>query len=141
LASERCSRCAMARVGLVGLAIIGTAFARNLRGDGDEVAGFDILPDRVAILESIGRHGCHSVCEVAERSDVVFTAIATPGALATIAEGPEGLIHAGHRDFVVADVSTLALVVEIRTPCRRCVRSWKGSDTPSTRSAVSALVP
>jgi len=99
----------MARVGLIGLGIIGSAFARNLLEDGDQVLGFDIIPERMAALAAMGGSSASSPREVADRSDVIMTAVASLGALATIAGGPEGLIRSGRRGFVVADVSTLPI--------------------------------
>jgi putative dehydrogenase len=99
----------VARIGLVGLGIIGTAFARNLLKDGDQVVGFDIIPERVEALAALGGRGASSPGEVADQSDVILTAVASLGALSAIAGGSGGLIECSRRGFVVADASTLPI--------------------------------
>jgi 3-hydroxyisobutyrate dehydrogenase-like beta-hydroxyacid dehydrogenase len=99
----------MASVGLIGLGIIGTAFARHLLADGDQVVGFDILPERRAALAGMGGIAAASPREVADQTEVILTAVASLGALESIASGPEGLIRSGRRGFVVAEVSTLPI--------------------------------
>jgi len=91
------------------LGIIGTAVARLLLEDGDEVTGFDIDSGRGAVLTSLGGVAVKSPREVADRSDLVFTAVASLGALPVIATGPEGLASSTHRGFVLVDFSTLPL--------------------------------
>jgi putative dehydrogenase len=99
----------MARVGIIGLGIIGTAFARNLLDDRDEVVGFDIVAERVDVLRGLGGVGVSSPREVADQSDIILTAVASLGALEAIAQGPGGLVESARRGFVVADASTLPI--------------------------------
>ena len=99
----------MAMVGLIGLGIIGTAFAHNLLEDGDMVVGCDIDTARVQVLAAMGGQGVRTPREVAENTDCVLTAVASTGALELIATGPDGLVRSARRDFVVVDVSTLAI--------------------------------
>ncbi len=47
--------------------------------------------------------------ETADRSDVVFTAVASLGALSAIATGPDGLASSMRRGFTLVDFSTLPL--------------------------------
>jgi len=99
----------MKTIGLVGLGIIGTAFTRNLIEDGFSVVGYDIDPDRVEILKTAGGLAAASAADAADRSDLVITAVASPGALPAIAGGRQGLTESGRDGLVVVDVSTLPL--------------------------------
>jgi len=99
----------MARVGLIGLGIVGTAFARNLLEDGDVVYGYDRDATRSAALSALGGTPVSSPKEVAEHSDLILSAVATHGALRDIATGPNGLVFANRRGFILVDVSTLPL--------------------------------
>jgi 3-hydroxyisobutyrate dehydrogenase-like beta-hydroxyacid dehydrogenase len=55
-------------VGLVGVGLMGMAFAHRLRGAGLPVVGFDVDPARLAQLAAIGGEGATSVGEVARRA-------------------------------------------------------------------------
>ncbi|MFH1331577.1 MAG: NAD(P)-dependent oxidoreductase [Actinomycetota bacterium] len=99
----------MARIGIVGLGIIGTAVARHLLEDGDEVVGFDIDTGRGEVLTSLGGVAVASPRETADRSDLIFTAVASLGALSVIATGPDGLASSTRRGFALVDFSTLPL--------------------------------
>ena len=46
------------RVGLIGLGIMGMAYATNLRRAGATVLGFDPVAEARAALDSLGGQGC-----------------------------------------------------------------------------------
>ncbi len=95
-------------VGVVGLGIMGGAYARNLLSKGFEVVGYDVDAHRRQPLEALGLKGATSPCDVARQCDCVVTSLPTPAAFHAVMTGPNGLVEAG-RDVVVADTSTLAL--------------------------------
>ena len=95
-------------VGIVGLGIMGGAYARNLLSKGFEVVGYDVDADRRLALEALGLQPATSPCDVARQCDCVVTSLPTPAAFHAVMTGPNGLVEAG-RDVVVADTSTLAL--------------------------------
>src|ERR1700674_1834783 len=55
-------------VGLVGVGLMGMAFAHRLTGAGLPVVGFDVDPARRSQLAAIGGHGADSIGDVARRS-------------------------------------------------------------------------
>lgn len=95
-------------VGIVGLGIMGGAYARNLLSKGFEVVGYDVDADRRQALEALGLQPATSPCDVARQCGCVVTSLPTPAAFHAVMTGPNGLVEAG-RDVVVADTSTLAL--------------------------------
>jgi 3-hydroxyisobutyrate dehydrogenase-like beta-hydroxyacid dehydrogenase len=76
-------------VGLVGVGLMGTAFAHRLRGAGLPVVGFDVDPARLDGLAAIGGERVTSIAEVTRRCAtilvVVFSAEQAEGALDEIA--------------------------------------------------------
>ena len=95
-------------VGVVGLGIMGAAYARNLMSKGFAVMGFDVDPTRLQALVSAGLQPATSPVDVARQCDVVVTSLPTPEAFHAVMTGPSGLVEA-KRPVVVADTSTLAL--------------------------------
>jgi 3-hydroxyisobutyrate dehydrogenase-like beta-hydroxyacid dehydrogenase len=95
-------------VGIVGLGIMGGAYARNLLAKGFDVVGFDVNADRRQALQALGLKPATSPVDVARQCDGIVTSLPSPAAFHAVMTGPAGLVEAG-RDVVVADTSTLAL--------------------------------
>jgi 3-hydroxyisobutyrate dehydrogenase-like beta-hydroxyacid dehydrogenase len=95
-------------VGIVGLGIMGGAYARNLLAKGFDVVGFDVNADRRQALQALGLKHATSPVDVARQCDGIVTSLPSPAAFHAVMTGPAGLVEAG-RDVVVADTSTLAL--------------------------------
>ena len=62
-------------VGLVGVGLMGTAFAHRLRGAGLPVLGFDLDPARLAALAAIGGEKAASIAEVARRCAIILVVV------------------------------------------------------------------
>lgn len=65
-------RAMTARIGIVGMGVLGSAMAGHLAVAGWEVRGYDVVPHRTDRLGEIGGIPCESAIEVAAGSDVVF---------------------------------------------------------------------
>jgi 3-hydroxyisobutyrate dehydrogenase-like beta-hydroxyacid dehydrogenase len=95
-------------VGIVGLGIMGGAYARHLLNKGFDVVGYDVDPTRGQALEALGLKQATSPRDVAQQCDCVVTSLPSPKAFHAVMTGPNGLVEAG-RAVIVADTSTLAL--------------------------------
>ncbi|MFN5997060.1 MAG: NAD(P)-dependent oxidoreductase [Paracoccaceae bacterium] len=75
------------QVGIIGLGIMGMAYAANLRKAGATVAGFDPVAGARSALADLGGKPCLSCAEVARTADVILLALPSVAALeAAIAE-------------------------------------------------------
>lgn len=97
---------ALPRVGLIGLGIMGMAYAGNLRRAGAEVVGTDPVATARLALEALGGRGVATSAEVAHGADVVLMALPSAKALAGVVE--EMLPHL-HEGQVLAEMGTLPL--------------------------------
>jgi 3-hydroxyisobutyrate dehydrogenase-like beta-hydroxyacid dehydrogenase len=70
-------------VGIVGLGIMGGAFAHNLVAAGRRVIGYDIAPARRRAMARAGVEIAADAAEVARRAATVITSLPSPEALAT----------------------------------------------------------
>jgi putative dehydrogenase len=100
-------------VGVVGLGIMGMAYARNLLAAGHPVVGHDVASEPMSSLADLGGTPVHSNAEVARSSDVVLVALSELGALSEAVAGAEGLVAGAHPGLVVVEMGTFPLDVKM----------------------------
>jgi 3-hydroxyisobutyrate dehydrogenase-like beta-hydroxyacid dehydrogenase len=93
------------RIGVIGLGNIGGAITANLIEDGHEVFIFDTDKGRCEPLAGAGATQVSGPAEVAQRSDVTFTSLPSPGVMREVAEE---WLDAATPDSVLIDLSTNA---------------------------------
>lgn len=95
--------------GVIGLGIMGSAFAGHLANAGVRTLCYDTLPSNVDALIAQGGYGCSSARAVAAEADVVITSLPHTKALEEALFGKEGIVGAGRRGLLIVETSTLAL--------------------------------
>src|SRR5271156_5463723 len=93
-------------VGIIGLGIMGGAFARNLLAAGWGVVGYDVAPDRRRALARLGGEAAADAAAVARKTKTIITSLPTPKALAATAAA---IAKAGVPRRVVVEMSTFTL--------------------------------
>ena len=99
----------MTRVAVVGLGRMGSAMARALAAAG----GVDLVlhnrtPERAEALASeLGARACPTPREAAAAVDVAITMLADGPAVASVWDGPAGLLAGAHQGAVLVDMSTV----------------------------------
>jgi 3-hydroxyisobutyrate dehydrogenase-like beta-hydroxyacid dehydrogenase len=93
-------------IGVIGLGIMGGAFARHLAAAGWRVIGYDIDPARIAEARAAGVEIAHSAEAVAETASDIITSLPTPQ---TALDTAEIIARTGAAGRTVAETSTLAL--------------------------------
>lgn len=94
------------RVGIIGLGIMGGAFARNLIADGWIVAGVDTDPARRKEMTKAGVAVSDSVKELIAEAPIVITSLPSPKALHAVVQA---IAEAKARPLIVVEASTFAL--------------------------------
>jgi len=94
------------RVGLVGLGIMGSAYAVNLLKHGFVVFGFDIVAPACERLAKAGGQPLESAAAVAAAADCLLLALPSPGALRAVVREIAPSLRKG---MVVCEMSTFAL--------------------------------
>jgi 3-hydroxyisobutyrate dehydrogenase-like beta-hydroxyacid dehydrogenase len=93
-------------VGIVGMGIMGGAFARNLVDSGRRVIGYDLDPKARRAMARTGVVVTESVAEVARNASVIITSLPQPDALhATVA----AIAATKSRPRIVVEASTFTL--------------------------------
>src|SRR2546430_16985616 len=91
-------------VGLVGIGLLGQAFAHRLLDAGFEVVGFDVDPAKNAKLAELGGRPASSVADLARRCDPIGLAGFSPDQVGTVIEG-ELLPRLGDRPGKMAQLA------------------------------------
>jgi 3-hydroxyisobutyrate dehydrogenase len=94
------------RIGIIGLGIMGGAFARNLASSGWSIIGYDTEPQRNAEAKAAGVEIAHSAEALAEAAADIVTSLPTARAVLDTAET---IARAGVEGRTVVEASTLAL--------------------------------
>ena len=98
----------MARIGYVGLGVMGGGVARRLLEAGHEVTGHNRTRSKAEPLIADGMAFADTPREAAEGSDVVFSMVTNTQALAAITHGPDGILAGLGPGKVYIDMSTVS---------------------------------
>jgi len=130
----------MAKLGFLGLGIMGLPMARNLMKSGNQVALWSHSRQKSERLAAEGNNATAygSPKEVAANADFIFYCVGDSAMSRHVAIGRDGLIEGAKPDSVVADFSTIAPSVsrEIHTAFQ--AKGLRFLDAPCTGSTPGA---
>ncbi len=98
----------MARVGFVGLGIMGDPMCRNLMAAGHDVTVYNRSREKMEPLLAAGAKGAASVAELVERCEVAITMLSDPAAVREVAGGQSGILFALSPGKTYIDMSTVS---------------------------------
>jgi L-threonate 2-dehydrogenase len=124
-------------VGIIGLGIMGGAFAQNLIGAGWRVIGYDIDPARRRALARLGVEIAEDAGDVARNSKTIITSLPSPKALAaTVAT----IVKAKVPRRVIVEASTFTLEDKIRAEAALRKAGHVMLDCPMSGTGAQAKV-
>ena len=97
----------MAKIGYIGLGIMGAAMTRNLMKAGHELVVHNRSQGIVEQLVSEGATRAHSPREVAEQVEFVFTNLPDSPDVEKVVLGENGIIEGAHEGLIFVDNSTI----------------------------------
>jgi 3-hydroxyisobutyrate dehydrogenase-like beta-hydroxyacid dehydrogenase len=98
----------MAKLGFVGLGVMGGELVNRLLGKGHTVTGYNRTREKADWLIKKGMKWAGSPREVAAASDVIFSMVTNSAALQAIVEGPDGILAGLAPGKLFADISTVS---------------------------------
>lgn len=129
-----------ARVGFVGLGVMGSGQASNLtRKSGLPVRVYDMTPDAVARLVAEGAEAGGSVADVVETSDVVFLSLPGGAQVEEVVLGADGVLSAARPGTVIVDLSTIPVDVARRVGAQVSEGGCWFVDAPVARTRQAAI--
>ncbi len=99
----------MAKLGFLGLGLMGYPMARNLLRAGHKVALWSNTLDKARKLAAEEKgQAFDTPCQVAENADYIFLCLGNTAMVRQVILGPDGVIEGARRGTVVADASTIS---------------------------------
>ena len=128
----------MSTIGIVGLGLLGHAIASRLIKAGHTVIGFDVLPDRVSAVTTMGVKPASSVAAVAQSAEAVCTLLPSLATAEAVILGADGILAGARRDLAVIQMSTISPTLTERLAREVTVRGLGFLDCPV--SGTSSMV-
>ena len=129
----------MAKLGFLGLGLMGYPMARNLLRAGHQVALWSNTADKARRLaaEEKGQF-CETPQQVAENGDCTFLCVGSTEMSREVILGTNGIIHGARRGTVVADASTISPSASREIGRALNIRGVEFLDAPCTGSTPGA---
>src|SRR5579872_69491 len=125
-------------VGVIGLGIMGGAFAEHLIAAGVRTIGYDVLQERSGEFTQRGGHHRASPRAVAAETDLVITSLPSVKALDEVLFGTDGLIHEARPRLLVVETSTLPLDAKERARAKLAEAGIGILDAPVSGTGAQA---
>jgi 4-hydroxybutyrate dehydrogenase/sulfolactaldehyde 3-reductase len=97
----------MELIGFIGLGNMGRGMASNLCRKGAQVVVYDIVPDAVSALTTLGAKQAASVADVAKQADIIFTMLPDSRAVDAVVAGADGILDHMTSGGAIVDMSTV----------------------------------
>ena len=126
-------------LGFIGLGVMGEPMCRNLRTrSGAKVLAYDLAPEPLQRLESVGVEAASSVAAVAGTSDVVFLSLPSGKELAALTREDNGLLANVQSGQVVVDLGTSPVKLTRELAAQFGERDVDYLDAPVARTRQAA---
>ena len=96
-----------ARIGFIGLGVMGSRMAATLARAGHSLVVHDVDPVKAGALAAAGAAACASPREVAQQSEIVFSSLPLPATVRSVYLGPDGVLEGVRPGMVLVDMSTV----------------------------------
>ncbi len=109
----------MAKIGFIGLGIMGKPMAKNLVKAGYDLVVYDIAAAAVKELGETGAQAAASVAEVAQAAGIIFTMLPNSPHVKEVVLGAGGILENAKEGTIIVDMSSISPVVsrEIAAAC------------------------
>lgn len=126
-----------ARIGFVGLGIMGQSMAGHLLAAGHPLNVYNRSPDKAAALIEKGARWCATPGEVAAASDVIITIVGYPADVEQVWLGADGILP-NARNALVIDMTTSSPALAKRLAQEAARRGCRALDAPVSGGDVGA---
>jgi 3-hydroxyisobutyrate dehydrogenase-like beta-hydroxyacid dehydrogenase len=126
----------VAKLGFLGLGIMGGPMARHLVSAGHTVSVWSHSQNKAR--ELTGAAFCATPAEVAENSECVFLCVGNTAMSREVILGEKGLVKGAKRGFVIADCSTVSPLESARIGAELEAQGIEFLDAPCTGSKAGA---
>ena len=128
----------MAKLGFIGLGIMGKPMAGHLVKAGHEVSVFDLNPAPIQELSSKGASACKSSKEVAQKADIIFIMVQDTPDVEAVLFGKDGLVEGLKPNSIVVDMSSISPIATKEFAKKLAGMKVKMLDAPVSGGQVGA---
>ena len=128
----------MAKLGFIGLGIMGKPMAGQFLKAGHEVSAYDLNPAAVQELVSKGALACRSSREVAQKSEIIFIIVQDTPDVEAVLYGREGLAEGLKAGSIVVDMSSISPIATKEFAKKLGAMKVKMLDAPVSGGQVGA---
>lgn len=125
-------------IGVIGLGIMGGAFAGHFAAAGVSTYGYDVIAERVRELEPSGMKPGSSPGAIAAQADIVITSLPSVKAFEAALFAKDGLIAGAHDGLVVVETSTFPLEAKESARARLLEKGIAMLDAPVSGTGPQA---
>jgi 3-hydroxyisobutyrate dehydrogenase-like beta-hydroxyacid dehydrogenase len=128
----------MAKLGFLGLGIMGGPMAQHLIKAGHEVALWSYSAEKAEKLAGNGAVACKTPTEVAKQSEVVFLCVGDTKMSREVILGKDGLVNGAQKGLVIVDCSTVSPSESRKVSAELKEKGIEFLDAPCTGSRSGA---
>lgn len=128
-----------ARVGFIGMGIMGRPMALNLLKAGFDVTVFNRTPGRAEAVVKAGAKEAASPREVAQASEFIITCVTGPEDVKEVVLGPNGVIEGASPGSVVIDMSTISPEATLEIAEALAAKNIHMLDAPVSGGDIGAI--
>jgi 3-hydroxyisobutyrate dehydrogenase-like beta-hydroxyacid dehydrogenase len=129
----------VAKLGFLGLGIMGGPMARHLVMGGHDVAVWSHNQSKAKqFADSVGASFCATPTEVAQNSECAFLCVGNTAMSREVILGEQGLVKGAKKGFVIADCSTVSPLESSRIAAELEALGMEFLDAPCTGSKAGA---
>jgi 3-hydroxyisobutyrate dehydrogenase-like beta-hydroxyacid dehydrogenase len=127
----------MAKLGFVGLGVMGSRVVKRLLDAGHTVTGYNRTKSKAQWLLDAGMLWADTPRAVAESSDITFSMVTNTAALQTVMEGPNGLLAGMSAGKIHLDMSTVSPAFSQELAKQFAAKDASMLDTPVSGSVIT----
>ncbi len=127
----------MAKLGFVGLGVMGSQMVDRLLKKGHEITGYNRTRSKAEWLVERGMRWADSPREVVQASDVTFSMVTNSAALSAIANGQDGLLAGLQAGKILVDISTVSPAVSRAMAVKVREKGADMLDSPVSGSVIT----
>jgi 3-hydroxyisobutyrate dehydrogenase-like beta-hydroxyacid dehydrogenase len=127
----------MAKLGYVGLGVMGSRVVKRLLDAGHSVTGYNRTRSKAQWLLDVGMNWADSPREVAELSDISFSMVTNTSALKSVMEGPDGLLAGVKAGHIHVDMSTVGPAYSQEVAEKVAAKGGSMLDAPVSGSVIT----
>lgn len=129
----------MAKVGFIGLGIMGKPMAKNLLKAGHEVVVYDVVPAGVQEVVATGAKAAASSKAVAEQCALIITMVPNSPHVKAAILGPNGVIEGAKAGSLVVDMSSIDPTVSKEVGAELAKKTIRFVDAPVSGGEPKAI--